>query len=835
MSRDEIRSALLSALNTQNWKKLQNSLVGKELISFGVETIAASQDINESIISAFDYQTATVDQLVSMSRTWDVPLSFNKPASIRLTLESYGNFAPYELKFTSGSATFFNIDYISGTEVVLYQGIPHVSVEDTSIFPFVPSVQGIWNNVPWNEFNVEVGTDESLSGISLGLCVPESVYATYKTNTEDAIEGILSQFSPIRYFSTIPAYKLYTLSSQEIMFLSGNSKWALSPYEVEADLVTHNYYRQVFWLEPTNVNFSTNGTLIYREHELAYSAINATSPAEFNSLEYAREYTRHLYVKLNGITSEQQIKDYVKGFPYVLDCAVQASNNLINIYVKPTDPNDNGAYGAIEANLDLLGTVSTIHKVKTGTKVEFQFKAKLISGSNAGIDEFIREKYAYSKLSYDALVDIVELVTAIQNKFGALISIHMYVSPTVYASGTTLSMIPNKGSIQLYDDVGGPVVGYDLNGQLLKATIQENEQVPDYSCLRTSFGGYCKSNIISDAMFCSFISGVEGTLMQKVASSKSVQYIFGSNFDVYTSSGYAYAYINSESAGSSSATVAVISTDAITPIGLSGNLSIISNTTLQIAMLDPLGVTPVIPLYINGILMTLKGGTQKELSFYSGVSALPYYTYIIPDAATILGVYHDDLNLFIFTSNKIIQVYNINTNLIGWKYLDLDRSNLSDFTSWNICAVHAYNKNRITVAFRNGNSFKLAVLSGIHASASKCTFNVSKIYTIGRTSSENILSVVDLGTGCILNAETFSAYTDDYSSITIVDGSTPPATLDLLNEAQPYVIGTINYDTGLLVTQSEVLMSYTSDKISRNKDQFIAINTQTPVVWTSTD
>lgn len=177
-SRLEIINELAAVLSTQEsgaWSRLQNSVIGKELLAYGAEVILASDNINSSLVQSFDYKLADERALISLSHVHDVPVSFNKPAYMRVRLlgnASTRMYRPFDLVFTVGNVKFTNIKWVSGAEdILLYQGVVKTMKTDTSLVEF-----NVDKTLTWDKTIIPTSEDTIMTGHNIGSALPDSVY-----------------------------------------------------------------------------------------------------------------------------------------------------------------------------------------------------------------------------------------------------------------------------------------------------------------------------------------------------------------------------------------------------------------------------------------------------------------------------------------------------------------------------------------------------------------------------------------------------------------------------------------------------------------------------------
>lgn len=814
---EDIKQLLISKLSNKEsgaWSRLQNSLIGKELIAFGSEVIQAADNVADSIVQAFDYHNADERSLISLSHTFDIPVSFTKPSYIRIRLSSKSvlHFKPYDLQLVIGNTKFTNIGFYSSLEdIVLYQGVVK------SMYTDKISDWCFEKNVNWDTTTLSLEDDNIVVGHNLGKAFPESVYFFYKDLNS---QGNLSLFNPLRYGSTIPSYKLYTLMNKDIMAIPGDGVWGKNDYNEPSF--------QIIWLELTNNDFSTTGILKSELHgNLQYNVLGS-SKGEDNSIEYARDLYRRFYLTTNAVVSRDQIRDYVNSFSYITDCSVSVDNNHVTVYVKPEDQNDIGGYGNIESSLDLKGCLLTSHEVIKGKALNFQFSvdSPVKSELRTQIEEYLRVKYNYHSIGFSEMINTSEVSSSIYSKFGETVKVNFNVSGVDVISGVKLQFIPIQGTISIIDSLGKSV-GYDLNGQIFIENKVEDERVlgkflkesrfGDYSIQQSVIGfndGYIKEFPLS---FLKTLVGVED-----VTTLKSI-----------THNGFVYLYSN-DITGSK---LYVFSVSSISPQGFISN--IIPVTGMSPKFMCSLEERKAIPLYKDGQLFCLYNNvTDLQLQFYTGNSTVSYYTLSIPLSLNdeILGIYHNESNLFIILPrNRCVIIQHFDTAAVSWTIKDLEiPSELG--SGYLIKAFHSLDFGYCAIMFDNGSNQVIAKCRELMLVDGKVRLmNYYSIDTL-KVRVQNPCIYSTTNSVWVLQAQ------DNYyeSKLVITDYGVSYSQDDKESQYPVYNLdststaGTINYNTGTITYHSDMYgtsLSYKSNIVVLDEKSFLKLNETNPVVW----
>lgn len=827
----EIQNKLANSLENResgSWSRLRNSLIGKELLAFGAEVISASDNIADTFVQAFDYQQADERALISLSHVHNLAVSFTKPAYIRVRLlNKVGmTFKPFDLVYTVGNVKFTNISFFTGNDdIILYQGMVKTMFTERLVD------YNYEKEVTWDRTVIPIGGDEIITGHNIGRALPDSVYAFYKDNVS---RGIMSEFGPLSSGPELPVYKLFTLMNKDILVLDGDGKWGKMNY-VEPKF-------QILWLDPTSNSFTLNGTLTSNIYgKLSYQVMGSDHAVE-ESLDYARDVFRRFYLKLNAIVSREQIQQFVKTFSYVNDCYVTANNANVVIYVKPSDPNDIGEYGAIEAELDLKGSILTKHEVFKGKSLNFQFKLSedLDSELRSQIEEYLISKCGYDTLGYTEVVDCSRIAAELYAIFGVNSRVTFIVNKTSVESGTKFRFVPIEGTIKLIDATGRET-GYDLNGQLFSEVKQESYEVVAYpndiNC--SQFGRF----INSGEQFVWFDNGY----IHKYPTTVLLNLLDVTADDIrfITHNGYSYAYTNK---GSSSKLV-VFDIEHVTPQGLNSNIIPISGT-------EPKSIQKItstsIPIYSNGGIYCLeKLDTELQLRFFSGVGYSAYFTLNIPiqSGTKVLGTFLTGNRLYVVCNNNaVIVISDFNTALVGWEMLKLEI--VDNIVSGEIIAFQCYKNGVCAALIKSESTINLVRFTELSQSDSSVklmnmvvvgNFSNSFVGTYTLQVTEDNIKVIYYGPVLVVKPRVFDVEIEPVKSIVIYDndGVKYEQTEDqgypvYIYDKKKAVVGSVNYLDGTVVYDASVSgtsFTYQSTKVILDEKTYLTLNEEVPVLW----
>lgn len=813
----DIKKDLINSLESQEsgaWARVNQSLVGKELIAFGAEVISASYNIVDSFVKAFDYKTADERSLISMSHVYDVPVSFVSPAYIRIRLNNKANlsFKPFELTYSVGNVKFTNVSFFKGNDdIVLYQGIVKTSKStQDSISDFVYDKE-----TPWNKVTIPTGSDEIMTGVNIGKAMPESVYVFFK---EDYSQGLLSQFNPIRASEYIPAYKIYTLMNRDQMIKFGDGVWGKK---------MSNPALQIIWLEPTTFNFALNGKLSSSlKGELSFT-VSGSGAAKEMSLDYARDVFRRHLLELNAVVSKDQIHDFVNSFSYIEDCSVTAKNDVVTVYVKPTDPSDNGEYGSIQAELDLKGGLFTSHEVKKGNPVSFKIQIETNSETvqRSQIEEYLLQAYGYHSVGFSKQVDCNEIAADLFTRFGLYSRVLFGVTNTIVSSGSRLQFVPIAGTIKILNSFG-KVVGYDLNGQLFCEVDAGSDSLELSTGLNSNMGGfninYVNNSIdmFSEGYLKRYPSEAIASVFNKLSSSLE-------GINSYAHNGHVYVYKND---GTYGASLCVYTIDQISPQGLTSSIVPISGATPKTII--SLEEGSIIPIYINGNYYCINhniGTGELQLQFYSGSSYSPYFSINIPSIKDrILGLFIQNNNIYVVcTNNNVVVISNFNSSYVGWTTLRMS----VPVEGTVIQGFHAYDKGRCALLLSDGSIWRSSGLSTIDNSVQ--VQNQEKITSLSPMPEGKKFIYCSSDSVWVGN---IGESQDKNRSVVVYDSG---ETFDQLKETYPVYkstttpIGTVNYLNGEIVYGESQLtgLSYQSTVVDLDEKSYLKLDDATPVLW----
>ena len=123
-AKSDIIAYLESQLSDDIWKKLRNSLLGRELLAFGAEVISENENVKDTMLLQMNPETADKNGLYMLSQMNEIPITNIKPSTLVVQMaDSVKTYAPYELQYNVGNVHFTNIEYtMQGKSVSLING-----------------------------------------------------------------------------------------------------------------------------------------------------------------------------------------------------------------------------------------------------------------------------------------------------------------------------------------------------------------------------------------------------------------------------------------------------------------------------------------------------------------------------------------------------------------------------------------------------------------------------------------------------------------------------------------------------------------------------------------
>lgn len=465
-AKSEIKSTLTSKLTSDIWKKLQNGLLGRELIAFGAEVISENENVKDTMLLQMNPETADKNGLYMLSQMNEIPITNIKPSILVVQVESnVRTYAPYELQYNVGNVHFTNIEYtMQGKSVSLING--------THKCYSVPNGSSI------SEGAIEGGSETffydgttTYSGIKLGNAYPDSIVVEYLNDSDVMVE--MNRYSPDIALSNVVdiMYKVVTGVDGNIYirFLK-NDDTIPTPTTFKID-----------WLDHSADEFDVEDNEVKDGNDVI-ATIEYYSQGVVDDLNFMRQQLKKEMAKYNGLNTPISVENYVKGMPYVLDAKCEKGEDGLCVYVKPSSPTQDDYsmyldFSEIAAHISLNSILFPNIKVKVANQIMFGVE---ISGVNdlklqQGISSLLQERFSYTNMGFNTIINVGSILSEIYGKYGIVPTINMTIKEQ-FVNGKPLSFIPIKNSLKLYG-VDNSVVAWEEN-DLLYGKVEAKNPVP---------------------------------------------------------------------------------------------------------------------------------------------------------------------------------------------------------------------------------------------------------------------------------------------------------------------------------------------------------------------
>ena len=451
-AKSDIIEELSRNLTSDIWKKLKNSLLGRELIALGGEIISENENVKDTLLLQLNPDTADMSGLFMLAQMNEVPITSRKPASIVvITEQSSKTYAPFELHHNIGNQAFYNIEYtLPNKTVSLWHGT------------FKYYLKG---NAPADSVDLENGTQvtnvsnpsiydggELYEYINIGNAYPDSIIVKNIDGTE------IQRYSSDNALSDNVGlvYKVFTQQdgTQCIRFMNGDTP---ADFKIE-------------WLDHSAGTVDYDDNVEVKINNVHVATIQYASEGAEDDLDFMRRQLKKEMVKYDGLNTPKSVESYANSMPYIIDskCAFDEKGRIC-VYVKPAEDVDLGVYldySELAAHISLNSLLFPSIKVMTGKRLLF---GMTISGiAEQAIREYtrnvIQQKYAYDKMGFSSAVNTSEIVADVYGKYGIAPSITMTIREN-FTIDEQLSYVPEKNSIKGFD-VDGTTTLTEINGVL---------------------------------------------------------------------------------------------------------------------------------------------------------------------------------------------------------------------------------------------------------------------------------------------------------------------------------------------------------------------------------
>ena len=462
-AKSDITATLASRLTSDIWKKLKNSLLGRELIALGGEIISENDNIKETLFLQLNPETADESGLYMLAQMNEVPVTAKKPTSLMVEMDSNSRtYAPFELKHNIGNQTFYNIEYtMPKKNVSLINGTPKWNKNSNDTYTrYEVSERNLYDNGSfYTVYNIGNAYPDSIVVINDDNNIEVQRYSSDMALSENV--GLM--------------YKVITDpdGTQNIRFILGKE---LNENDELVDVPMPESFT-VKWLDHSagEAEFDEDNKDI-KDGNTTIATILYLSEGAEDDLDFMRKQLKKEMAKYDGLNTPKSIEAYVNSKPYVIDCKCAFDEQgRICVYVKPAQDVDLGIYldySELAAHISLNSLLFPNIKVVSGKRLLF---GMTVSGlKEQAIQDYarnvIQEKYAYDKLKFSSAVNTSEIVADVYGRYGVAPSVTMTLREN-FTVDEQLAYVPEKNSIK----------GFGIDGE---TTMTEIDGVL-YSTLKT--------------------------------------------------------------------------------------------------------------------------------------------------------------------------------------------------------------------------------------------------------------------------------------------------------------------------------------------------------------
>jgi hypothetical protein len=475
--------------------------MGRELVAFGIETVKAIEVILDEFNRLGYTSEAGLQDLIAAAYLNDVPLDFQRPAYVKGTITGEGGrkvagiCGPYSFYVNLSNNYYYTHNFVDlSASNTLYQGTVKQSYSGTApIMRFWKDVPGQFQSVPWFTYREYAAPDGGNSSVyvKLGLhAMSASVRVFGKIPKYPG--GTTKQVAPLALYDGYNGgpdewtYKVMPGHDGSVNVYFGDGVWG-KPYD-PATLY------HIYWIERTynNVNLDDVSLLnptVAGDDPGAYPDNN---PAPFNKLKfeiqsidnspgkdiditYASAYLKGQLAQLRGLGSLQQVREFCKSIPDVLDAYVIAAANTLRVYIKPRYAYD-AVFDHIYDWLIQKGVGGMTYSVERGRPLSFTVNVRLFgdltglvqSDAISNIKSELEKRYAYDVTPFRDVVSILEVQQIIQSvlpNLTALVSLSIKENLYSYDGMLRTSILPVRNTIKVRDG-NGNVTHADYEGVL---------------------------------------------------------------------------------------------------------------------------------------------------------------------------------------------------------------------------------------------------------------------------------------------------------------------------------------------------------------------------------
>lgn len=453
-AKSDIIAYLASQLTDDIWKKLQNSLLGRELLAFGAEVISENENVKDTMLLQMNPETADKNGLYMLSQMNEIPITNIKPSTLVVQMaDSVKTYAPYELQYNVGNVHFTNIEYtMQGKSVSLING--------THKCYSVPNGSNI------SEGAIEDGSETffydgttTYSGIKLGNAYPDSIVVTDENGLEIP-----------RYSSDIALSNNIDMMYKVVTGVDGNT---FVRFLKGGDTIPNPTAYKIDWLDHSAMEFEVDDTDVKDGNDVV-ATIEYYSQGVVDDLDYMRQQLKKEMAKYNGLNTPVSVENYVKGMPYILDAKCEKGEDGLCVYVKPSSPTPEYStyldFSEVAAHISLNSILFPNIKVRTANQIMFGVEISGVSDLKLqqGIKSLLQERFSYENMDFNTIINTGSILSEIYGKYGIVPTINMTIKED-FVQNKPLSFTPIKNSLKLYDS-DDKILGWEDNGLLYGKT-----------------------------------------------------------------------------------------------------------------------------------------------------------------------------------------------------------------------------------------------------------------------------------------------------------------------------------------------------------------------------
>lgn len=453
-SDNAIKREILGGLNSSTlWKELLKSLLGRELVAFGVEVVKSVEVILDEFHRLGYLSEGGLQDLIAAAYLNDVSLDVRRPAYVkgRLGLKTNpaevleGVCGPFCVRLTIAGNYYYTWQFVDvSAHNTFYQAKVKQAWNGTQ------RLVRLWDDIPddleswtlYKEYASDTG-EVTPHYLKLGLdAISDSVRIFCKgpkygsKSTKDITHAIF----PVQLYDgynggpTEFCYKVLPGHDGSVNVHFGDGIWG-KPYD--ASLSYHIYWLDKTYGEIDLENLTSDSVTSIQANQIALDTLlnpvnleqqaifeidSADNSTETIDMTYALSYVKSQLARLRGLGSVAQVRSFCNSIEGVQDCHIIADENKLNIYIKPTNPEDK-YFDNIYDWLIQKGVGGMTYSVQAGSVLYFDIKVTLlgvltgisfVSLSNAITSE-LQERYSRSNMLFREVVSVLEIAQIIQN------------------------------------------------------------------------------------------------------------------------------------------------------------------------------------------------------------------------------------------------------------------------------------------------------------------------------------------------------------------------------------------------------------------------------------